>query len=116
MKHHSCCFSGHRNLPIEQTLHINNLLVNEIFKLINKGVSNFICGGALGFDTMAAQTILKARIIYPHIQLTMALPSPQQTNRWLPYQGLGIGKVYTEPDKIYKGLITKPLGLFKHLH
>ena len=82
MEHKTCCFSGHRKLPIDQALHINNLLVNQIFRLIDKGVNNFICGGALGFDTIAAQTVIKARAIYPNIQLIMALPSPEQTKGW----------------------------------
>ncbi len=38
--------------------------------------------GALGFDTLAALAVLKIRSIYPHIQLILALPSPQQTNGW----------------------------------
>ncbi len=60
-------------------LHIHNLLVKHILKLIHIGVNTFIC---LGFDTLAALAVLKIRSIYPHIQLILALPSPQQTNGW----------------------------------
>ena len=63
MNEQTCCFSGHRHLPKQQILHIHNLLVKRILKLIHIGVNTFICGGALGFDTLAAlaviQTILK---------------------------------------------------------
>lgn len=82
MNEQTCCFSGHRHLPKKQTLHIHNLLVKHILKLIHIGVNTFICGGALGFDTLAALAVLKIRSIYPHIQLILALPSPQQTNGW----------------------------------
>lgn len=69
-------------MPKQQILHIHNLLVKRILKLIHIGVNTFICGGALGFDTLAALAVLKIRSIYPHIQLILALPSPQQTNGW----------------------------------
>ena len=82
MNEQTCCFSGHRHLPKQQILHIHNLLVKRILKLIHIGVNTFICGGALGFDTLAALAVLKIRSIYPHIQLILALPSPQQTNGW----------------------------------
>ena len=68
MNEQTCCFSGHRHLPKQETLHIHNLLVKHILKL--------------GFDTLAALAVLKIRSIYPHIQLILALPSPQQTNGW----------------------------------
>ena len=82
MNEQTCCFSGHRHLPKQQILHIHNLLVKHILKLIHIGVDTFICGGALGFDTLAALAVLKIRSIYPHIQLILALPSPQQTSGW----------------------------------
>ena len=72
MNEQTCCFSGHRHLPKQQILHIHNLLVKRILKLIHIGVNTFICGGALGFDTLAALAVLKIRSIYPHIQLILA--------------------------------------------
>ena len=74
MNEQTCCFSGHRHLPKKDILHIHNLLVKHILKLIHIGVNTFICGGALGFDTLAALAVLKIRSIYPHIQLILALP------------------------------------------
>lgn len=65
MNEQTCCFSGHRHLPKQETLHIHNLLVKHILKLIHIGVNTFICGGALGFDTLAALAVLKIRSIYP---------------------------------------------------
>ncbi len=82
MNEQTCCFSGHRHLPKQETLHIHNLLVKHILKTNSYWREYFICGGALGFDTLAALAVLKIRSIYPHIQLILALPSPQQTNGW----------------------------------
>ena len=45
MNEQTCCFSGHRHLPKQETLHIHNLLVKHILKLIHIGVNTFfICG------------------------------------------------------------------------
>lgn len=82
MREQTCCFSGHRNLTPARPQHIYNLLAKHVLALIHSSVSVFICGGACGFDTLAALSVLKARALYPHIRLVLALPSPQQTTGW----------------------------------
>ena len=42
----------------------------------------FGTGGALGFDTMAAQTVLALKPRFPHIKLILVLPCQTQTKRW----------------------------------
>ena len=64
MNEQTCCFSGHRHLPKQETLHIHNLLVKHILKLIHIGVNTFICGSSN--DIAVYQSILKQanQIIY----------------------------------------------------
>lgn len=50
--------------------------------LIYEGYLYFGAGGALGFDTMAAQTILKLQSTYPDIRLILVLPCASQTRGW----------------------------------
>lgn len=78
----TCCFTGHRNIPINEYENIQNVLEKTIISLIKKNVCYFGCGGALGFDTMAALTILKLKTIYPHIKLILVLPCKSQTYKW----------------------------------
>lgn len=47
--------------------------------MIQQGVIYFGAGGALGFDTMAAQTVLALRKQYPQIKLILVLPCKTQT-------------------------------------
>lgn len=54
-----------------------------ILRYINKGYCYFGSGGALGFDLLAAQTILELRQQYPHIKLIMVLPCKTQTKFWM---------------------------------
>ena len=82
MKNQTCCFTGHRKIPPEKYAHIAEQLRAEIRAMINKGVIYFGVGGALGFDTMAAQAVLELRNIYPQIKLILVLPCKTQTRGW----------------------------------
>ncbi|MCD7948112.1 MAG: hypothetical protein LUG13_07460 [Oscillospiraceae bacterium] len=55
---HTCCFTGHRKLPADK---IERMIVNldkEIDNLIAQGVTDFISGGAVGFDQIAASLVV----------------------------------------------------------
>ena len=47
-----------------------------------QGVRYFGCGGAQGFDTLAAQAVLAARRRHPQIRLILVLACPEQADRW----------------------------------
>ena len=81
MKEITCCFTGHRNLPDERE-QISQKLEQTIIRLIQTGIHQFMAGGALGFDTLAAQTVLKLREKFPHIKLILILPCLTQTRSW----------------------------------
>lgn len=78
----TCCFTGHRNLPQDKYEDIKESTRREVIKLINKGVRYFGAGGALGFDTLAAQVVLELKEIYPDIKLILVLPCYNQTAKW----------------------------------
>jgi uncharacterized phage-like protein YoqJ len=54
----------------------------EIVKLIEQGYVFFGAGGALGFDTLAAQPVLDLRESYPQIKLILVHPCKNQTHGW----------------------------------
>ncbi len=78
----TCCFSGHRKIPILKYIKIKNKTYHKICNLIEDGIIYFGCGGALGFDTLAAECVLKAKKKYPHIKLIMVYPCKDQTLYW----------------------------------
>lgn len=80
MKEKTCCFTGHRKIPSEQYNRIAERLKAEIIGLIRQGVIYFGVGGALGFDTMAAQAVLALKESYPQIKLILVLPCKTQTH------------------------------------
>ena len=78
----TCCFTGHRVIPSGEKETIRNLLETAIEKAIQDGYRFFGAGGALGFDTLAAQTVLTLKQQYPHIRLILVLPCINQANGW----------------------------------
>ena len=82
LKENSICFTGHRKIPDERIENIRSALSENIEDLILKGYTYFLAGGALGFDTMAAEAVLELREKYPEVKLKLVLPCLSQTNGW----------------------------------
>ena len=78
----TCCFTGHRQLPLEEQAEIANKLERVIAVLYQKGIRYYGAGGALGFDALAAQTVLNLRESYPGMKLILVLPCLTQTRGW----------------------------------
>jgi len=81
MNNHSCCFTGHRDIPTEARASIQKRLEAEVINLILQGVTDFYAGGALGFDTMAAIMVLSLKEDFPQIRLCLALPNTYQARK-----------------------------------
>ncbi len=79
----SACFTGHRSIPRSEE--IGNRLYNILESWIcTKGLTDFYAGGAVGWDTIAADAVLRLREEYPQIKLHLVLPcsGEEQTARW----------------------------------
>lgn len=113
MKDKTAFFTGHRTLPILK-LGLTRKLKKVIISLINEGYCFFGTGGALGFDTLAAKTVLALKSKYPHIKLILVLPCTNQANRWNEKDKRLYEKIKAGADKItytsqayYKGCMHK---------
>ena len=95
------CFSGHRMLP-EDCTEIRQNLEKAIISLIERGVVFFGSGGALGFDQLAAETVLQLKEDYPYIRLVMVLPCPpeQQSLKWNEQQKIRYYDLLERSDKV----------------
>lgn len=67
----SCVFTGHRVLEIDFSA---RKLKKEIKNAIEKGVETFYNGMAMGFDLIAAETVLVLKKKYPQIKLVACVP------------------------------------------
>ncbi len=78
----SVCFTGHRRIKREDLPALVGRLDVLIARCADAGYTNFIAGGAVGFDTLAAKRVIEARKIRPEITLELILPCRDQTSRW----------------------------------
>jgi len=99
-KNQTCCFTGHRNIPVNQYGTIQHSLEAEIICLIHQDVRYFGAGGALGFDTMAALTVLKLKPQFPHIRLILVLPCKEQTKGWRQEDVECYSRILNAADKV----------------
>ena len=82
LKNKTVCFTGHRKIPPKRMTSLARRLRTVIVELIDKGYLYFGAGGALGFDTLAAQTVLDLKTDYPQIKLILVLPCLSQADAW----------------------------------
>ena len=57
MKEHTCCFTGHRTIPTDKMQEIVARTEARVRELIRGGYRCFITGGAVGYDTLAAELL-----------------------------------------------------------
>ncbi len=102
-------FTGHRpnHLPWgrNEECDLCKKFLKKLDKLISLcascGFEEFISGVALGFDTFACESVLKAKKKFPNLNLTLAIPCKNQTEKW------------SEPDKVrYDNLFLKANPVF----
>jgi uncharacterized phage-like protein YoqJ len=87
-------------IPANEYAEIQNRLNAELVELVRQGVQYFCTGGALGFDTIAALTILKLKQTFSHIHLILVLPCKDQTNGWSEKDKRIYNQIRDEADKI----------------
>ena len=76
------CFTGHRQIPDADYLQLEEALHAAVEEQIKSGATHFRTGGALGFDTLAALSVLSMRKRFPEIRLELILPYPDQALGW----------------------------------
>ena len=77
-----CAFTGHRNIPYADIISMPQKLGDIIEQLISEGVREFRCGGAQGFDTIAALKVLEAGKQHDDVKLALFLPCKDQSRAW----------------------------------
>jgi uncharacterized phage-like protein YoqJ len=77
-----CSFTGHRVIESEKASALEKLIDRAVEYAYGKGCRKFLCGGALGFDTMAALKVLELKARYPQIKLHLYLPCRDQDKFW----------------------------------
>jgi len=67
-------FTGHRTIRTEHLPSIKNILSALIIRCYDLGFRTFYSGMAIGFDLLAAETILELKESYPSMKLIAVIP------------------------------------------
>lgn len=78
----TCFFTGHRFISNEKMTAVTSAVDGAVEALIDEGFTDFVCGGAVGFDTIAACRVIAAKKRHPQISLILVLPCRNQTAKW----------------------------------
>ncbi|MBQ8858817.1 MAG: DUF1273 family protein [Clostridia bacterium] len=79
---HSCCFTGHRHIPLAELAPLTAQLDVALAEAYAAGCRAFYAGGAMGFDNLAAARTLLLREAHPDVTLHLLLPCRDQTRGW----------------------------------
>lgn len=78
-KNHTCCITGHRDIPMEIIPYLQNQLHQELLQAIHMGYTHFISGFASGVDLIFAEIVVDLKSEYP-ITLESAIPYAGRMN------------------------------------
>ena len=101
MKNITCCFTGHRKLPPDKYNDILQKTRKQIEIAYRDGYRRFLCGGALGYDTMCAQEIIRMKKTHPDIKLILVYPCLGQDAKWQEKDRETYRAVFEECDECY---------------
>ena len=96
----ACCFTGHRQIKSQHQPLIERVLLHAIKVLYNRGYRGFLAGGALGFDTIAAKAVLKAKECLHDVKLILILPCQNQTRNWKQSDIAVYKEIMEQADKV----------------
>ena len=97
----TCCFTGHRTIAPTTRTHLAALLHQTLEALVKDGFCEFRTGGARGFDTLAAISVLALREKYPNVRLCLYLPCRDQTKDWPFGEHMLFEEILSRADEVH---------------
>ena len=92
-KSKSLAFTGHRTVSVERQNEIRARLVEAVSLACRSGM-------AMGFDMMAAETVLSLKGRYPDIRLIAVVPFRRQSCRWPSMEKERYQKIISRADRV----------------
>ena len=80
----AAAFTGHRFISYSDRRRLKTNLERAITVCCHSGIRHFLCGMAVGFDMLAAETLLAMKADYPDIRLTTVIPFRGQSCKFNP--------------------------------
>lgn len=102
MRERTCCFTGHRNISAHEipvAMQRTEAIVRE---LVAKGVIYYGVGGAVGYDTLAAQMLFDLREEFPQIRVILVYPFDWFWSQWTADQQALYRRLLPRYNKVVK--------------
>ena len=93
----TCAFTGHRQ--VEDNFDVARF-EQVLSAYIEEGYTTFLCGMAIGFDTIAAELVLKLKNVYPEIKLIACIPCEGQSKYFSPAEKVRYKNVLNSCDEV----------------
>lgn len=97
----TCCFTGHRVIPphhLDIVRARTEITIRDL--IVNCGVRYFGVGGALGYDTLAADMLFRLRDTeFSQIRVILVYPFDGYINRWTAAQQANHAQMLPKYDK-----------------
>lgn len=111
----TCCFIGHKILPQDQIEGITTKLNRTIDNLIAQGFTDFLSGGIIGFDLLAASLVLTKKEAGANIHLLFALPYRNHEQYWSERQEALLHNLLLHADEtVYVSEAYHPTYMKRH--
>lgn len=98
-KMETCCFTGHRDIPPGLIPSLTEVVKGQIKALFSQGVIYYGVGGAVGFDTLAAEVLFELRVEHPQIKVILVYPFNGFDSRWQEGQRMRYRALLPKYDK-----------------
>jgi len=96
----TCFFTGHRFIGFDEVSNVKSRLNEELLNAVNSGYTRFISGGAVGFDTLAAEQVILLREDYD-IVLALYLPCINHSRNWRESDKMRFEQIFSLADEIH---------------
>lgn len=96
----SGCFTGHRKLTLSEMDFCKKQISQIVTDLVKKGCQTFYTGGALGFDTLAAECLFDLREKGLPIRILIAVPCKDQDGKWSEEEKEQYQKMLSRADEV----------------
>lgn len=113
-KAQSAAFTGHRYISYGKYPILKVTLRQRIRTLYAQGIRNFYCGMAIGFDMLAAETILSLKTELQGLTLIAVIPYRNQSEKWSDTNRSRYNAILCKTDKTillskdyYKGCLLR---------
>lgn len=96
IKEKTCCFSGHRILPLDFDKESFEKLV---YKTVNDGFDTFLCGMAIGFDALCFSVLERVKESYD-IKIIACVPCNTQSKFFNKKQKKEYERMISDADEV----------------